>query len=85
MADTSSGAVRVVIVMTEVIGVPELVMNSLAPSITHSSVASSSRAFVRVAPASLPPSGSVSPNAPSARPAHRSGSHSAFWSSVPNA
>ncbi len=45
---------------------PELVMNALVPLITHSP--SSSRAVVRVAPASEPPPGSVSPNAPSACP-----------------
>ena len=39
---------------------------------------------MRVAPASLPPSGSVRPKAPRARPATRSGSHRSFCSSVPN-
>ena len=57
-------------------------MNAFSPSITHSPP--SSRAVVRVPPASLPASGSVRPKAPSARPAHRSGSHSWRWSSVPN-
>ena len=61
--------------------VPELVMKALAPSMTQS--APSMAARVRVAPASLPPSGSVSPKAPRARPAHMSGSHRLFWSSVP--
>ena len=48
-------SVRAVTVTIEVIEVPQLVMNALAPSITHSSP--SRRARVRVAPASLPPSG----------------------------
>ena len=39
---------------------------------------------MRVAPASLPPSGSVRPKAPRARPATRSGSQRSFCSSVPN-
>ncbi len=72
---------RAVTVTSEVISVPELVMNAFSPSITHSSP--SSRAVVRVPPASLPASGSVSPNPASARPAHRSGSHSWRWASVP--
>ena len=63
------------------ISVPALVMNCFAPSITHSP--SSSRARVRVAPASDPASGSVSPNAASRRPAQSSGSHSDFCSSLP--
>jgi hypothetical protein len=62
--------------------VPELVMNCLAPLITHSP--SRSSAVVRVAPASEPASGSVSPKAASFRPAHSSGSHSRFCSSVPH-
>ena len=48
-------------VTTEVIAVPELVMNAFAPLITHSPPSSTAR--VRVAPASEPASGSVSPNA----------------------
>jgi len=43
------------------------------------------RQGVRLAPASLPPSGSVSPNPANARPAHRSGSHSWRCASLPNA
>ena len=67
---------------TPVIDVPELVMNTFVPSITHSPP--SRRALVRMAPAtSEPPPGSVSPNAPSICPAHRRGSHSRFCSSVP--
>jgi hypothetical protein len=65
------------------ISVPALVMNCLAPSITHSP--SSIRARVRVLPASDPASGSVRPKAASRRPRHRSGSHYSFWSSLPNA
>src|SRR5262245_44649796 len=73
--------VRAVTVTSEVMSVPELVMNAFSPSITHSSP--SSRAVVRVPPASLPASGSVRPKPASARPAHRSGSHSWRWTSVP--
>ena len=64
------------------ISVPALVMNCLAPSITHSP--SSRRARVRTLPASEPASGSVSPNAPSLRPDVSSGIHSRFCSSEPN-
>jgi hypothetical protein len=62
--------------------VPALVMNCLAPSTTHS--LPSSRARVRTLPASLPASGSVSPNAPSFAPLQSCGSHSCFWASSPN-
>ena len=75
-------SVRAVTVTIEVMSVPQLVMNAFEPFSTHSSPSSTAR--VRVAPASDPPSGSVSPNAPSARPATRSGSHWSRWSSVPN-
>src|SRR5205085_2229718 len=78
------GSVRAVTVITEVIGVPELVMNALVPSTTHSPVEESRRARVRVAPASLPASGSVNPKAASASPAHSGGSHRLRCSSVPN-
>ena len=64
-------SVRAVTVTIEVMSVPQLVMNALDPLITHSSPTSSAR--VRVAPASEPPSGSVRPNAPSARPATQVG------------
>ena len=77
-------SVRAVTVTSDVIAVPELVMNAFSPLITHSPAASSSTARVRVPPASLPASGSVSPNPPRARPAHRSGSHRWRCSSVPN-
>ncbi|CAM5679290.1 hypothetical protein SMICM304S_05479 [Streptomyces microflavus] len=63
--------------------VPELVMKHFEPLMTHSSLASSSTAVVRVPPASEPPSGSVRPNAPSASPAQSFGSHCRFCSSVP--
>jgi hypothetical protein len=55
MAVISRGAVMAVTVTTEVISVPALVMNCLAPSITHSEP--SSRARVRVLPASEPAPG----------------------------
>ena len=68
---------------TAVIEVPELVMNDFDPSITHSPP--SSRARVFIAPAtSVPPPGSVSPNALSVSPAQRAGSHSRCCASVPN-
>ena len=62
--EISSSPVRAVIVTHPLISVPAFVMNILEPSITHSP--SSTRAVVRVAPASEPASGSVSPNAASA-------------------
>jgi hypothetical protein len=79
---TSRPPVIAVTVISDVISVPELVMNALDPLITHSSP--SSRAVVRVAPASEPPPGSVRPNAPSFSPAVSAGSHCCFCSSVPN-
>ena len=66
MVLVSPGPVRAAMVMTEVIGVPELVMKAFSPSITHSS-SPSSAAFVRSPAASLPASGSVRPKAASAR------------------
>jgi hypothetical protein len=61
--------------------VPAFVMKIFEPLITHSP----SRRFarVRVAPASDPASGSVSPKAASFLPEARSGSHCRFCSSVP--
>jgi hypothetical protein len=83
MFEISSGAVRAVIVTQPDMSVPAFVMNCLAPSITH--WPSSSRAVVRVLPASEPASGSVSPNEASRRPLQRSGSHCCFCSSLPKA
>ena len=79
----SPGPVRAVMVTNAVMSVPELVMNAFSPLTTHSPAASSRVAVVRVPPASLPASGSVSPKPPSVRPAQRSGSHVCFCSSVP--
>ncbi len=78
-----SSEVRAVTVISVVIGVPELVMKALVPSITHSSPSRTAR--VRVAAASDPASGSVRANAAKARPASRSGSQRCFCSSVPKA
>ena len=64
-----------------VMSVPELVMNCLAPLITHSPF--SSFAVVRTLPASDPASGSVSPKAASLLPEHSCGIHSSFCSGVP--
>ena len=75
--------VRAVTVTSEVMSVPEFVMKAFAPLTTHSALASSSTAVVRVPPASLPASGSVSPKPPSDRPAHRSGNHCWRCCSVP--
>ena len=72
---------RAVIVTQPVISVPAFVMNILAPSITHSP--SSARAVVRVAPASEPASGSVSPKAARRSPDASRGSHSARCASSP--
>ena len=80
----SPGPVRAVTVTKAVSSEPELVMNAFSPLTTHSRAASSRLAVVRVPPASLPASGSVRPKAPRVRPAHRSGSHVCFCSSVPN-
>ena len=73
--------VRAVTVTTEVMSVPLFVMKALEPLTTHSPP--SSRARVRVAPASEPASDSVRPKAASARPATRSGSHCSFCSCEP--
>ena len=72
---------RAVIVTSAEISVPAFVMNILAPSITHSP--SSSRAVVRVAPASEPAPGSVRPNAASRLPEASCGSQRRFCSGVP--
>ena len=62
--------------------VPAFVMNTLAPFTTQ--MPSRSLAVVRVAPASEPASGSVSPNAARRSPLARDGIHCCFCSSVPN-
>ncbi len=82
MFEISSSPVRAVIVTQRVMSVPELVMNIFEPLTRQ--WPSSSSARVRGLPASEPASGSVSPNAASARPATRSGSHWVRCSSVPN-
>ena len=64
--EISSSPVRAVIVTSREISVPAFVMNIFEPSMTHSPP--SSRAVVRVAPASDPAPGSVSPNAASRSP-----------------
>ena len=69
--------------MSDVISLPEFVMNCLAPLTTHSSVLSSSTALVRMPPASEPELDSVRPKAASDWPATRSGSQRSFCSSVP--
>jgi hypothetical protein len=78
----ASSPVTAVTVTSLVMSVPELVIKHLVPLITHSP--SSRRAVVRVAPASDPPPGSVSPNAASERAEVRSGSQVRRCSSVPN-
>ena len=72
---------RAVIVTPHVSSVPAFVMNIFEPFTTHDP--SRSVAVVRVAPASEPASGSVSPNAASLRPEARSGSQRCFCSSEP--
>lgn len=74
--------VTAVTVTSEVMSVPELVMNCLVPLTTQWSP--SRRAVVRVPPASEPAPGSVRPNPASARPVTRSGNQVCFCSSVPN-
>jgi hypothetical protein len=64
-----------------VISVPAFVMKIFEPFTTQ--LPSPSSARVRVAPASDPAPGSVSPKAPSRFPEARSGSHCRFCSSVP--
>ena len=81
MFETSSSPVRAVIVTQALMSVPAFVMKIFEPFTTH--VPSRSSARVRVAPASEPAPGSVSPKAASRLPEARSGSHSRFCSSVP--
>ena len=81
MLEISPSPVRAVIATWPEIDVPALVMNCLAPSTTQPSPSCVAR--VLTLPASLPASGSVRPNAPSLRPAQRSGRYLAFCSSEP--
>ena len=81
MFEISSSPVRAVIVTHAVMSVPAFVMKIFEPLTTHSP--SRSSAVVRVAPASEPAPGSVSPNAASFFPDARSGSHCRFCSSEP--
>ncbi len=81
MFEISSSPVRAVIVTHAVMSVPAFVMNIFEPSIVQRP--SRRSAVVRVAPASEPAFGSVSPNAASLRPDARSGSHSRFCASFP--
>ncbi len=78
----STVPVTAVTVTSEVMSVPELVMNSLAPLMRH--WPSSSAAVVWVPPASEPAPGSVRPKPARCVPATRSGSQRCFCSSVPN-
>ena len=82
MFEISSSPVRAVTVTSAEISVPAFVMNILAPSTTHSPP--SRRALVRVAPASEPAPGSVSPKAARRRPDASCGSHRCFCSGLPN-
>jgi hypothetical protein len=81
MFDTSSSPVRAVMVTPQVMSVPAFVMNVFEPFTTQEP--SRSSAVVRVAPASDPAPGSVSPNAASLRPEASSGSQRLFCSSFP--
>ena len=74
-------AVTAVMVTSPEISVPALVMNCLAPSITHSP--SVGKATVWVLEASEPASGSVRPKAPRISPEVSRGSHSRRCSSLP--
>ncbi len=79
--EISSSPVRAVIVTHAVISVPAFVMKIFEPLTTQ--WPSRSSAVVRVAPASEPAPGSVSPNAASFSPEASCGSHSRFCSSLP--
>ena len=74
--EISPSPVRAVIVTHEVMSVPAFVMKIFEPSTTQLAVVEP--AVVRVAPASEPAPGSVSPNAASFRPEARSGSQRAL-------
>ena len=80
----SSGSTTAVTTWTS--AMPPLVAQVLVPLMTHSSVASSYTARVRIAPTSEPASGSEEQKAPSLRSPgapYISGTHSATCSSVP--
>ena len=81
IVEISSSPVRVVIVTSLVMSVPELVMNIFDPLIRHWPFSSS--ACVRGLPASEPASGSVRPKAARRWPETSSGSHCSFCASVP--
>ena len=73
-------------ITTWTFAIPPLVAYAFCPLRTHSSVASSYRARVRIAETSEPASGSVEQNAATlgsaASPKHW-GTHSTIWSGVP--
>ena len=81
MFEISFSPVSAVTVTQAVMSVPAFVMNIFEPSTTQ--LPSRSSARVRVAPASEPAFGSVSPNAASFSPEASCGTHSCFCSSVP--
>ena len=79
---TPPSSSRAVTVQHAVMSVPELVMNIFSPSIVQPP-SGRAAARVRQAPASEPASGSVSPIAPSRRPAARSGTQRRLCRSSP--
>ena len=79
--EISSSPVQAVIVTQPLMSVPAFVMKIFEPLTIHCPSRCSAR--VRVAPASEPAFCSVSPNAPSASPEARRGSHSSFCASLP--
>ena len=81
MFEVSEAPVCAVIVTHDVMSVPAFVMKIFEPLTIH--LPSRASARVRVAPASEPASGSVSPNAASFLPEVRSGSHCSFCASLP--
>ena len=81
MFEISPSPVRAVIVTHALMSVPAFVMKIFAPLMVQEPARSS--AVVRVAPASDPAPGSVSPNAASRFPEASSGSHCCFCSSFP--
>ena len=79
--EISPSPVSAVIVTHALMSVPAFVMKIFEPLTTHSPSRSSAR--VRVAPASEPAFGSVSPNAASFCPEASCGSHSCLCRSSP--